>query len=72
MKYEIYHTCDVESHRWFTNFLVVRVITQIWSIDNSHHALLVYNEAMSGYNRHRMIMVATYSQSQTGLTNIGL
>ena len=21
MKYEIYHTCDIESHRWFTNFL---------------------------------------------------
>ena len=64
---KINDTYDIESHRWLTNFLVVRVITQIWSTDNPHHALLVYNEAMPGYNKHRMIILATYSQCQTGL-----
>ena len=71
MKYEIYHTCDIESHRWFTNFVVVRVITQIWSTHNSHHALLVCNEAMPGYDKLRTIILATYSESQTGLINTG-
>ena len=44
-KYEIYHTCDIESYCWFTNLIVVRVITQILSVDNSHHAMLVYNKS---------------------------
>ena len=46
---------------------IVRVITQILSVDNSHHAVLVHLEAMPGYDKHRMIILATYSQCQTGL-----
>ena len=43
-KYEIDHTCDTESHRWFTKLIVVRVITQFLSVNNSHHAVLVYKK----------------------------
>ena len=44
-KYEIDHNCDIKSYCWFTNLIVVRVRTQILSIDNSHHAVLVCNKS---------------------------
>ena len=40
--------------------------------DNSRHILPVCNKTMSGYDKHRMIILATYSQCQTGLINTGL
>ena len=40
--------------------------------DNSRHILPVCNKTVSGCNKHRMIILATYSQFQTGLANTGL
>ena len=44
-KYEIDHTCNIKSYCWLTNLIVVRVRTQILSVDNSHHAMLVHNKS---------------------------
>ena len=39
--------------------------------DNSRHILPVCNKTVSGCNKHRMIILATYSQCQTGLKDVG-
>ena len=57
IKYEIYHTCDIESHRWLANFIVVKVITPILSTDNSFHIVPVYDKTVLGYDRHRIIHI---------------
>ena len=44
-KYEIDHTCDIKSHCWLTNLIVIRVKTEILSFDNSHHVVPVYNKS---------------------------
>ena len=53
-KYEIHHTCDIESHRWFYQLFVVRVITQILSTDNSFHIVPVYDKTVPGCDKHRI------------------
>ena len=46
-------SCDIESHRWFYQLFVVRVITQILSTDNSFHIVPVYDKTVPGCDKHR-------------------
>ena len=43
-------------------FTLVRVITQILNIDKFSYILPVCNKTVSGCNKHRIIILATYSQ----------
>ena len=69
---KIPHTCNLNHIVGLPIVFIGRVITQIPSVDNSHHAVLVYNKPCRCYDKHRMINLLTYSQCQTGLINTGL
>ena len=51
---KINYTCDIESHRWLANFIVVRVGTPILSTDNSFHIVPVYDKTVPGCDKQRI------------------
>ena len=40
-------------------------------LEGTHHIMLVRNKPYRVFDKHRMIILATYSQYQTGLEDVG-